>query len=156
MGVGCSSVIVTHRSFIDSKTKGNPDMRHLDLYARRDPQLAPYLLREVDIEWKRKCRKVNFVMWFALFVGILLYNQRVVSESLFYLRGYAEMVQQQQDAQDDDANVRRARLVSVIQLAKAAFQRDGTWRPEDTKAAVLALRSTEIDASQEVPDRYMK
>merc|ERR1711991_243087 len=99
---------------LGDRTKGNPHMTHLDLYARRDPQLAPYLLREVDIEFKRQCTKVNFVAWVALCVAALLYDQRANAEAVFYLRAYAELLQEEQEAKDRDADLRRSKLVGVM------------------------------------------
>uniref|UniRef100_A0A7S1QYH9 Uncharacterized protein n=1 Tax=Neobodo designis TaxID=312471 RepID=A0A7S1QYH9_NEODS len=131
-----------------SKTKGNPHMGHLDLYARRDPQLAPYLLREVDIEFKRKCRKVNYIFWVAVFMCSMLYDQRAHAEVSYYLRTYAEMVHEEQQARDRDMDLRRGKLVGVMGVIKNAFERDGKWRVDDYKEAVRILRSPDVEASQ--------
>ena len=131
-----------------SKTKGSPYMGHLDLYARRDPQLAPYLLREVDIEWKRKCRKVNYIIWVTIFVCALLYDQRSHAEVSYYLRTYAEMVHEEQQARDRDSDLRRGKLVAVMGVIKNAFERDGKWRVDDYLEAARILRSVEVEPSQ--------
>jgi hypothetical protein len=129
-------------------TKGNPHMSHLDLYARRDPQLAPYLLREIDIEYKRKCRKVNFVFWIAMCTTALLYDQRVSAEAVFYLREYAELIQDENEAKDRDNDLRRAKLVGLMGIVKQAFERDGKWTVEDYHAASRVLLSSDLEKSQ--------
>ena len=137
-----------YSSSMSDKTKGSPHMGHLDLYARRDPQLAPYLLREVDIEYKRKCRKVNFVFWVAMAVAAMLYDQRATAESVYYMRAYAELIAEEQEALDRDSDLRRSKLVGVMGVVKKAFDRDAKWRVEDYHQAVSILRSDDVDASQ--------
>lgn len=115
-------------------------MRHLDLYARRDPQLAPYLLREVDIEYKRRCRKVNFVFWLALFSALVIYDERLALESMHYLRLFAEQSQIEQAARDHDTNERRAKLVEVMNVVKDAFERDQKWTKADEQRTDAILQ----------------
>jgi hypothetical protein len=131
-----------------AKTKGNPHMTQLDLYARRDPQLAPYLLREVDIEYKRKCRKVNYIFWVSVFVCALLYDQRAHAECAYYLRTYAELVHEEQEARDRDADLRRGKLVGVMGVIKSAFERDSKWKIDDYREASRILRSLDVEAMQ--------
>lgn len=114
-------------------------MKHLDLYARRDPQLAPYLLREVDIEFKRKCRKVNFCLWVGLCMALSLYYQRITAESVHYMKSYAEFVEAEKGARDDDSALRRRALVRVMNLVKASYSRSGEWSREDTRLALESL-----------------
>lgn len=133
---------------LGDSTKGNPYMKHLDLYARRDPQLAPYLLREVDIEFKRQCRKVNFVVWVAFCVFMMLWDQRANAEVVYYLRKYAEMIQAEAEAQDLDNDLRRSKLVGVMAVVKSAFDRDAKWTVSDYQAAVQVLQSSDLDQSQ--------
>lgn len=126
--------------FLDETTKGTSAAKHLDLYARRDPQLAPYLLREVDIEFKRRCRKVNFVFWVALLTGLLLYDERIALESMHYLKKYAEQAKLEEHARDDDTNERRAKLVEVMNVVKDAFERDQRWSKADAEKAKKVLQ----------------
>ncbi|KAL7697768.1 hypothetical protein N2W54_001686 [Lotmaria passim] len=121
-------------------TKGSPYMKHLDLYARRDPQLAPYLLREVDIEYKRKCRKVSFVVWVAIFTVAVAWQTRMQGEALHYMRLYASYVRAEQDAKDEDNIQRRKAFVGVMNVVKAAFDRDQRWTPADEAKAIKELR----------------
>lgn len=114
-------------------------MKHLDLYARRDPQLAPYLLREVDIEYKRQCRKVTFCVWTGIVTVLLAYQYRLQVEELFYLKQYAEYCRAEQDARDDDGALRRKIFVGISNVVKDAFQRDQRWTPEDTERCVAVM-----------------
>jgi hypothetical protein len=139
---------VRYNAGISERSKNNPHMTHLDLYARRDAQLAPYLLREIDIEYKRKCRKVNFVIWTALCTCAMLYDQRANAEAVYYLREYAELIQDEQEARDRDTDLRRAKLVGVMGVVKAAFDRDAQWTVKDYQAAVKILKSSDLDSSQ--------
>ena len=120
-----SCVITSFRyvHFVNEPSKNNPNMRHLDIYARRDPQLAPYLLREVDIEYKRKCRKVNFVFWLSVLVCLIMLQSRESLETAFYLRNYTELLREELDAKDDDMDLRRAKMVQLLQLLKKVEQR---------------------------------
>lgn len=120
-------------------TKGSPYMKHLDLYARRDPQLAPYLLREVDIEFKRKCRKLHFCYWVGICTMLILYQQRIMTETIHYLKGYAEFVEAERGAKDDDNALRRRALVRCMNLVKLAYSRDASWSTHDTAQAVECL-----------------
>lgn len=120
---------------LDEKTKGNPYMRHLDIYARRDPQLAPYLLREVNIEFKRRCTKVSFVFWVAVLSALTVWDQRVNSESFYYLRMYAEQTKILEDMKDIDASERRRALVDFLLLVREAFSRNAEWTILDSKKA---------------------
>lgn len=142
MSVGCSNALLMTRrtSVFDVKTKGSPFMKHLDLYARRDPQLAPYLLREVDIEYKRKCRKVNFMVWTAVLTLLLAYQYRLQTEELNLLRSYASYVRAEQDARDEDHMERRRLFVLLSNLVKDAFFRSQQWTPEDQKKALDLLQ----------------
>eukprot|EP00742_Colponemidia_sp_Colp-10_P024445 GILJ01029342.1.p1 GENE.GILJ01029342.1~~GILJ01029342.1.p1 ORF type:complete len:141 (+),score=10.75 GILJ01029342.1:38-460(+) len=122
-------------------TKGSPYMKHLDLYARRDPQLVPYLLREVDIEFKRKCRKVNFCFWLGVCTVLLLYQQRVMTETIHYLKGYAEFVEAEKGAKDDDNAIRRRALVRIMNMVKSAYSRDANWTKQDSLLALECLEN---------------
>lgn len=122
-----------------SRTKGDPNMRHLDIYARRDPQLAPYLLREVDIEHKRKCRKVTFAFWLTVFIATLLYNQRSHCDVAYYMRQYVECTTTERLAKDEDVDRRRAMFVALTGCVKDAFERDQRWTAADLKAVEKVL-----------------
>lgn len=148
-----SLLAYSNRSVFDDATKGNPHMKHLDLYARRDPQLAPYLLREVDIEWKRTCRKVGFVVWVAIATALLLFDQRLSSEALHYLKAYVELYQVELEAMDDDANVRRSKLVRILKLAKTSNEATGKWGPAETASTVSILRESQVPDDQVMPSR---
>lgn len=116
---------------LEHRTKGSPHMKHLDLYARRDPQLAPYLLREVDIEYKRKCRKVSFLYWVVLFTMAIALQSRIQGESVHHLRNYASLINLEQEAKDADNLERRRILVEIMEVCIKAFNRDQKWRKED-------------------------
>lgn len=115
-------------------------MKHLDLYARRDVQLAPYLLREVDIEYKRKCRKVSFLVWVVIFTVAVAWQTRMQGEALHYMRLYASYVRAEQDAKDEDNIQRRKAFVGVMNVVKAAFDRDQRWTNGDEERALKELR----------------
>jgi hypothetical protein len=150
---------------VHETTKGNTNMRHLDIYARRDPQLAPFLLREVDIEYKRRCRKVNFVFWMTAFVATMLFQARESLETAFYMKHYTELLREELDSKDDDMDLRRAKIVQLLKLVKDAEGRAraagealaaekapatdarykaSAWTEKDTEAAVAILQSAEI------------
>lgn len=132
-------------SVFDVKTKGSPHMKHLDIYARRDPQLAPYLLREVDIEFKRKCRKVNFCFWVAAFVTMSLFLRQLKSDELDLLVQYADLIRKEQDAKDDDFAVRRRVFVKYMAIVKSAFNSDQKW--SDVYAQKVHTLLTQQNAS---------
>lgn len=115
-------------------------MKHLDLYARRDPQLAPYLLREVDIEFKRKCRKVQFMVWVIIFTVAMGWQSRMQGESLHFMRLYAAYMKAEQDAKDEDNIQRRKAFVGVMNTVKDAFDRDQKWTASDAKKAMGYLQ----------------
>lgn len=114
-------------------------MKHLDVYARRDVQLAPYLLREVDIEFKRKCRKVQFLVWMALFTVAICLQMRLQGETLHFMRLYAGYMKAEQDAKDDDNIKRRKAFVGVMNVVKDAFDRDQKWSQSDERKAMSCL-----------------
>ncbi|CUG85899.1 membrane-associated protein, putative [Bodo saltans] len=114
-------------------------MKHLDLYARRDPQLAPYLLREVDIEFKRKCRKVSYCFWVGVITILMSYQYRLQAEELSYLRQYAAYCRASQDARDEDDMERRRVFVTITNTIKDAFNRDQRWRESDVNQCLKAL-----------------
>jgi hypothetical protein len=143
----CGRRVAPLRRYMEESTKNNKHMKHLDLYARRDPQLAPYLLREVDIEWKRKCRKVNFVFWVAVAVGLMLYDQRLAAEAIYFLKQYAVLMADEQEARDFDADMRRAKLVGVMGVVKDAYRRNAKWTKADENAAVEILTAATPDPS---------
>ncbi|ORC83412.1 uncharacterized protein TM35_000721150 [Trypanosoma theileri] len=126
-------------NLLEHKTKGSMFMKHLDLYARRDPQLAPYLLREVDIEYKRKCRKVSFCLWVCIFTIVTTFQMRMQGEQLHYLRLYADCAKTEQDAKDEDEIRRRKAFVAVMNVVKDAFDRDQSWNKSDQEKALKAL-----------------
>ena len=126
--------------FLEESTKGKSQMRHLDLYARRDPQLAPYLLREVDIEWKRRCRKVNFVFWCAVFTFLACYDERLTLEGMHFLKLFADQAALEQEKRDEDMNHRRQRLVDVMNVVKTAYLRDKSWRSSDLESVKQILK----------------
>ncbi|KAH9588961.1 hypothetical protein LSM04_007270 [Trypanosoma melophagium] len=126
-------------NLLEHKTKGSMFMKHLDLYARRDPQLAPYLLREVDIEYKRKCRKVSFCLWACIFTIVTTFQMRIQGEQLHYLRLYADCAKTEQDAKDEDEIRRRKAFVAVMNVVKDAFDRDQSWNKSDQEKALKAL-----------------
>jgi hypothetical protein len=119
-------------------------MKHLDIYARRDPQLAPYLLREVDIEWKRKCRKVNFVYWIAILTMLLCLDDRITLEVLHYLKLYVDQSNLEQEKRDEDHSIRRQTLIQLMDTVKTAYMRDQQWKPEDAKAVTAILNGEKI------------
>ncbi|EPY42983.1 hypothetical protein AGDE_00940 [Angomonas deanei] len=137
------AVLMTPSRFgmLEHKTKGSPYMKHLDIYARRDPQLAPYLLREVDIEYKRKCRKVKFLVWLILFTVSMALQTRMQSEELHYMRLFAELMKKEQDAKDEDNVKRREIFVQYMNLVKDAFFRSQKWTKSDDLSARNAFRS---------------
>ncbi|RNF10852.1 uncharacterized protein Tco025E_06727 [Trypanosoma conorhini] len=126
-------------NLLEHKTKGSMFMKHLDLYARRDPQLAPYLLREVDIEYKRKCRKVSFCIWMCIFTVVTAFQIRMQGDQLHYLRLYADCVRAEQDAKDEDEIRRRKTFVAVANLVRDAFDRDQKWHKSDQEKALKVL-----------------
>ncbi|EAN94468.1 hypothetical protein C3747_385g47c [Trypanosoma cruzi] len=126
-------------NLLEHKTKGSMFMKHLDLYARRDPQLAPYLLREVDIEYKRKCRKVSFCIWMCVFTVVTAFQMRMQGEQLHYLRLYADCVRAEQDAKDEDEIRRRKAFVAVVNVVRDAFDRDQKWSRSDHEKALKVL-----------------
>lgn len=123
----------------EHKTKGQPYMKHLDVYARRDAQLAPYLLREVDIEFKRRCRKVQFLVWMAILTATICLQARLQGETLHFMRLYAGYMKAEQDAKDDDNIKRRKALVGVMNVIKDAFDRDQKWVKADEQKAMSCL-----------------
>lgn len=159
----------TGTSYINESTKGNPNMRHLDIYARRDPQLAPYLLREVDIEYKRRCRKVNFLVWMTLFTAVSLFQSRESLETAFYMKNYTQLLREELDSKDDDMDLRRGKMVQLLKLVKDVEKRargvgeslaasgatpenkgynENLWTESETQAAIAILRSQEIPEQQ--------
>lgn len=111
-------------------------MKHLDLYARRDPQLAPYILREVDIEFKRKCRKVNFCFWMAMATMAAFYNNRMSAETIYFMKRYAEYMQAEQECLDDDASIRRRALTQFMNVVRSSYSKtSGKWTALDAKDA---------------------
>ncbi|CAG9576853.1 conserved hypothetical protein [Leishmania major strain Friedlin] len=139
---GCGAAMQYSRrwNLLEHRTKGSPYMKHLDLYARRDPQLAPYLLREVDIEYKRKCRKVSFLVWVVIFTVSVAWQTRMQGEALHYMRLYASYVRAEQDAKDEDNIKRRKAFVGVMNVVKDAFDRDQRWTAADEAKALKELR----------------
>ena len=113
-------------------------MKHLDVYARRDPQLAPYLLREVDIEYKRKCQKVSFCFWLAVTFALLLFQSQLQAEQAEVMIVFAEVVRKEQDARDEDFSIRRRLFGKYLAIVTSAFRRDQTWNDADS-AKVTAL-----------------
>jgi hypothetical protein len=160
------SIASRNVNFVNEPSKNNPNMKHLDIYARRDPQLAPYLLREVDIEYKRKCRKVNFVFWWSVLVALILLQSRESLECAFYLKHYTELLREELDAKDDDMDLRRAKMVQLLQLLrgveKKAFDlaektngklselqsKTSLFGADEMKEVEAILRSTEIPVGQ--------
>lgn len=134
------TIVCAVRHMLEDRTKGSPFMKHLDLYARRDPQLAPFLLREVDIEFKRKCRKVSFCAWVAVLTVLLAYQYRLQAEELFYVKHYAEYWRAEQDARDEDNLVRRRAFVSITNVVKNSFNRDQKWNADDASQCNMILR----------------
>ncbi|EPY27797.1 hypothetical protein STCU_05541 [Strigomonas culicis] len=141
--LGCceSAFFVSKRhNMLEHRTKGSPYMKHLDIYARRDPQLAPYLLREIDIEYKRKCRKVQFLLWVVVFTLTVALQTRMQGETLHYMRLYATFVKAERDAKDDDSIKRRRAFVNIMNVVKEAFDRDRKWSKDDEKKVIKAIR----------------
>lgn len=128
---------------LEHRTKGSPHMKHLDLYARRDPQLAPYLLREVDIEYKRKCRKVSFLYWVVLFTMAIALQSRIQGESIHHLRSYATLINLEQEAKDADNLERRRILIEIMEVCINAFNRDQKWRREDYNSVKNSILENE-------------
>ncbi|CBH09570.1 hypothetical protein, conserved [Trypanosoma brucei gambiense DAL972] len=136
----CGTFLCSRRcSLLEHRTKGSMFMKHLDLYARRDPQLAPYLLREVDIEYKRRCRKVSFCAWICVFTAVTAVQIRMQSEQLHYMRLYADCVEAEQRAKDEDGIRRRKALVALMNVVKDAFGRNQSWGNEDQEKALKEL-----------------
>lgn len=127
-------------NLLEHRTKGSPHMKHLDLYARRDPQLAPYLLREVDIEYKRKCRKASFLVWVVILTMGVALQWRIQAESVHHLRHYAVLVKMEEEGKDEDSLERRTALVGVMDLVVQAFHRDQRWGRGDVAQAKKVLR----------------
>lgn len=132
-------------NILEHRTKGSPHMKHLDLYARRDPQLAPYLLREVDIEYKRKCRKVNFLFWVIIFTMTIALQTRIQGESIHHLRNYASLINLEHEAIDADNLERRRVLVDIMEACIDAFNRDQKWTSEDLKRVRSGIVENEIN-----------
>ncbi|KAK7198621.1 hypothetical protein NESM_000825300 [Novymonas esmeraldas] len=124
---------------LEHRTKGSAYMKHLDLYARRDPQLAPYLLREVDVEYKRRCRKVSFVVWVVIFSVAIAWQTRMQGEALHYMRLYAGHMRAEQEAKDQDNIERRRAFVGVLNVVKDAYDRDQRWTAADEAKALREL-----------------
>jgi hypothetical protein len=122
-------------------------MKHLDVYARRDVQLAPYLLREVDIEYKRKCNKVSFCFWLAMLVALTLYDMQLQSEALVVMIGLADMIRQENDAKDDDFSARRQLFAKYLVTLKEAFARDQKWTDSDAAKVNGFLKKASSEAS---------
>lgn len=141
VGATASSVVVSRRhNMLEHRTKGSDFMKHLDIYARRDPQLAPYLLREVDIEYKRKCRKVTFLLWVVILTMVTGLQIRLQGEQLHFMRLYADYIKAEQTAKDEDNIQRRKAFVGVMNVVKDAFDRDQKWTREDEKKAIELLK----------------
>ncbi|KAG8347783.1 hypothetical protein ERJ75_000537700 [Trypanosoma vivax] len=139
--LSANSLLYSRRyNLLEHRTKGSMFMKHLDLYARRDPQLAPYLLREVDIEYKRKCRKVSFCVWVTIFTIVLTFQIRMQGEQLHYMRLYADCTKTEHDAIDNDNIKRRKAFVSIMNIATEAFDENQKWSVTDQERAVKALQ----------------
>ena len=132
---------------IDAITKANPFMKHLDVYARRDPQLAPYLLREVDIEYKRKCYKASFCWWLAFAVSVMLFQSQLQAEQVEVLITFADMVRREQEARDEDFSARRRLFGKYLSVIKSAFSRDQTWTASDTAKVKELFETSAKEAS---------
>lgn len=139
--VPCSTLCVHRRhAIMEHRTKNMPYMKHLDIYARRDPQLAPYLLREVDIEYKRQGRKVTFVLWVALCTVVTAVHLRIQSEELHYMKLYITQMKAEQDAKDRDNTKRREVFAKLMNVISDAFRRDQAWHDSDAHRAADILR----------------
>lgn len=138
--------------FVNEPSQNNPNMKHLDIYARRDPQLAPYLLREVDIEYKRKCRKVNFVFWLSMFVLLLLLQARESLECAFYLKHYTQLLREELDAKDDDMDLRRAKMVQLLQLVKRVERKAFDLAEKTSGKLSDAQRKTSLFQAEEIKE----
>ncbi|CCW63607.1 unnamed protein product [Phytomonas sp. EM1] len=126
-------------SILEHKTKGSSYMIHLDIYARRDPQLAPYLFREIDIEYKRKCRKVIFLFWLVTLTLVIALQTRLQGETLHYMHSYACRIRAEHASKDEDNIQRRKAFVCLMNVIKDAFNRDQKWTKADEAKAFKCL-----------------
>jgi len=109
--------------------------RQLDIYARRDAQLAPYLLRTVDIEYHRKCTKVKFVFWVSCFTALMCLNMRTELEVMAVTMPYVQLLHELKDAEDLDFEIRQGIAASVLPTLSAAIK-DPTLYTKGAKAQV--------------------
>ncbi|CCW70452.1 unnamed protein product [Phytomonas sp. Hart1] len=123
-------------SIFEHKTKGSSYMIHLDIYARRDPQLAPYLLQEIDIEYKRKCRKVNFLIWLLTFTLVVAFQTRLQGETLHYMQLYASRIKAEHISRDEDYTQRLKVFLCLMNTIKDSFDRDQKWTKADESKAL--------------------
>eukprot|EP00759_Apiculatamorpha_spiralis_P045727 PhF_6_TR42591/c0_g1_i1/m.64040 len=132
--------------FINSSalpTKGQAFGKHLDVYARRDAQLAPYLLREVDIEYLRKCRKVRYVVWVAILTALMLYTNRVETEVMYFMRPYLESMQDLSEAEDGDYEIRHRTAAKALKMIGEAKDSPKLWTKAYKEEVVKVLLSDE-------------
>ncbi len=134
-------------SLSGQSTKNNPFLKQLDVYARRDVQLAPYLLREVDIEYKRKCNKVKFCFWMAILVALSLYDMQLQNECVLVMMGLADLIRQENDAKDEDFSARRQLFAKYLVVLKEAFARDQKWTVADTAKVTGIMQNASSDDS---------
>ena len=115
--IGSVAVLsAARRPFLNTSTKEGVIGRQLDVFARRDPQLAPYLLREVDIEYQRRYTKFRFILWIAAFTALTLYNLRLHYEINYFLKPYAQRQEEHRRNEDRDFEIRQRWLVRILHL----------------------------------------
>eukprot|EP00760_Papus_ankaliazontas_P010824 PhM_4_TR14528/c0_g1_i1/m.54045 len=131
------------RIMYDLPTKGEAYGKQLDLYARRDPQLAPYMLRDVDIEYQRRCKKVHFVAWAAIFTSLFLYNLRVDSEVFYFLRPYILNLIEIRAAEDEDYERRSGAAARTLGLLSEVKKNPALWTKEHQNKIREALKAVE-------------
>ena len=108
------------RVHIGMATHGDMVGRQLDVYARRDPQLAPYVLRQVDKEFQRSCSKAKYVFWLGIFVAGCLYDMRIESELGFFLQPYLNKLAEFRVHELDDYAARQKCASEVLMLLERA------------------------------------
>jgi hypothetical protein len=67
------------------------------------------------------------------------------------LRRYIELLRIEQDAKDEDSDLRRAKLVGLMRLLRECYARGGKWSKSDARAAEDILRAADVPEDQRRP-----
>ena len=125
------------RLHVAMSTKGEVVGRQLDVYARRDPQLAPYILRQVDKEYQRSGTKVKYVFWVAMLVAGILYDFRVEAERGHFLQPYLEKLEELSESEILDYEKRQKYAKTLLQLLEEV--KNDSTRVKKTQEKVFKL-----------------